>query len=454
MSGKTVKKTKTTKKAAKKPEQMQREALLGAGIALMFLSGLSLIEGSFLNNFQAWLGFKLSGGIVSQKPLFIINIILLSAALIASIAAVYNRGMADISRRRAFILGAAVVLLLIAQLGVIYSKKAAAKKDPFDIKLVYEFDHDPGYKGLPNEEAKGCTVSGLISDAKLLNISGLAVKKDGSAVFAALSPDNMIVSYVRDKEGAYKKGIEISAGGEGIFAPYEGCNPGRRLHICAEEGIGALFVLDSCLGEVKEFGMDGSFRKLIAASPFLAGAGGISAEEAGLRLAAANPLLNYYVVFDIDGNNVKGHRTTRGFKLGELDGPASTAIDSKGRVYAGELVNGRVQIFDGRRYERYFRIGPVKEPDMPSLVLNESVNNPYIAVLNPDRRQIFLFLLNGEGYRTISLHGKEGMESAVFMAADGEGNLYIADRKKGKIHKITVPRDIMDTPPVFRRGPA
>ena len=191
---------------------------------------------------------------------------------------------------------------------------------------------------------------------------------------------------------------------------------------------GAVFVADTGLKKVLMLDREGRFIR-VAAQADLQRPAGLAYDPSTQRLYVVDSLLHRVLVYDGDGNLVRGWGR-KGTGDGEFNYPTHVAIDATGTVLVTDALNFRIQAFDrdGRFLWKFGRHGDGSgDLSAPKGVGADSGGHVYVVDALFDAVQIFdrdgtLLLSFGEkGARA----GQFGRPGGLFVSA--QGRIFVAD---------------------------
>ena len=154
------------------------------------------------------------------------------------------------------------------------------------------------------------------------------------------------------------------------------------------------------------------------------------------------------VVFTSDGEFLTAFGTA-GLLEGQFDEPVGLAVDADGRIYVADTWNRRVQVFEpdvsGLNYK------PVLEWEIVGWYGQSLDNKPFLTVDDQNR----IFVSDPEGYRILEFNtqgefvrfwgdygdGPNDFNLPGGLAADPEGDLWVADAGNHRILHFTMPTE-------------
>lgn len=202
---------------------------------------------------------------------------------------------------------------------------------------------------------------------------------------------------------------------------------------------GSVFVADSWLVQVLQFGRDGKFQR-VAASDGLVRPAAVAYDFDRQRLYVADSQAHAVFEFDGQGRPVRVIGG-KGDAEGEFNSPTHVALDGRGGLLVTDALNFRVQAFGAEGQWRY-RLGEAGDGAgnfaAPKGVAVDPAGHVFVAdamfdavqVFDPQGRLLLGFGRQGTGA------GEFWMPNGLYMGA--EGRLYVADAYNRRVQVFQI----------------
>ncbi|MBY0575222.1 MAG: hypothetical protein K2P67_01300 [Gallionellaceae bacterium] len=208
---------------------------------------------------------------------------------------------------------------------------------------------------------------------------------------------------------------------------------------------GRVFVADSMRKEVLVFSPEGSPLMSLGKKEALDRPIGLAIDEAHNRLYVADTTRHRIVVYDLEGKHLFDFGE-RGEDLGQLNYPASLALDVRGNLLVVDSGNYRIQIFDmeGKHIRAFGQLGNFfGNFNRPKGIAVDSDNNIYVVDAAFNNFQIF----NPEG-RLLLFVGEMGRKPGMFWLPTGiyinrGDRIYVVDSINARIQIFQYLKDGM-----------
>src|ERR1035437_862737 len=274
--------------------------------------------------------------------------------------------------------------------------------------------------------------------------SGDKVKKAGSLCGIALSPDNSYI-YVASLDANMIHKMKLPEAADREWTPVlswgkTGDQPGQFNEVSglAIDTDGNVYAADAANSRVQKFDADGKYKSEINRSFYRPRT--VIAAKAGMVYVADTGLSKLHRL-DAQGNATANPAGGRGKSAGEFLEVFGLAIDSKGRLFAADSGNARIQVFSSD-------LLPLAQFKVKAWKTNNG-GWPMIAIDSRDRlyavsqktNEIAVYDINDKSFKYMGTIKKSVNNEPLFVnplgiAVDKEDNLYITEMFKNMVVKI------------------
>jgi DNA-binding beta-propeller fold protein YncE len=258
---------------------------------------------------------------------------------------------------------------------------------------------------------------------------GVAVSPDGSRIYVAQGSGTQ-ETLVLDSQGK-KVGTLAAPAAEGARA--------AQMFVAVDPGTGDVYATDRTAGQVRIFGADGTFKRLLE-PPAEMGAWQPMAivvdKDGNVFVADVAPPFSRVHKFTRDGAFVRDYG-----KQGELNHPNGVALDSKGNVYVSNTGGGTLLVYgpDGEKRAAIARGPGAGDLGLPRGVAIDDKDRVYVVDSTGQRIQVYRALKDGAAsLEFVDKFGTEGTTDGAFafpngVATDTRSRIYIADWNNDRI---------------------
>lgn len=259
----------------------------------------------------------------------------------------------------------------------------------------------------------------------------------------ALSPDERIL-YVSSNAAGKVLAVDLVSSRMRRFADEDGKAPATPFGV-AVDGDGNVYVTDHAVGVVWTYGPDGKFLRRFGEGK-LERPTGIAVDRRRklvyVTAGAASASSHHRVeVFSTAGQHVRTIGT-RGHDAGNFNFPANLAVSRDGSLYVVDMLNFRVQIFDGegKLLGMFGTIGSGQPGtfDKAKAVAFDTFDNVYVSDSAQGMVQIF-----NPRFQPLMAFGGRGREPGFFslptaLVIDSKNHIFVADFGAGAVNEYVL----------------
>ena len=297
------------------------------------------------------------------------------------------------------------------------------------VVLISKFNGGPAVKYIKSDKLAEWGDTGD-KKGQMNSPRGVAVSPDGQFVYVSVLNNSAVYKYKQD--GTFVSGSAGKGNKPGEFNEPSGISTDKD---------GNLYVADAWNGRIQKFDSKGKFLLEI---------GGVKGGFYSPRNVSVN---KYGVVFVGDTGTSRIHRfDSEGNRMGNPVGGAGTslgkfgevfgiAFDSKGRVYAADAGNRRIEVFSSDlvpQSQVKVKAWKTSFPLWPMLAVD---SRDRLYAVSSGTQEIIVFDTTGKKLKQIGVIKNDMREKPLFsnplgIAIDQQDNLYITEITRNKVLKI------------------
>jgi tripartite motif-containing protein 71 len=268
-------------------------------------------------------------------------------------------------------------------------------------------------------------------DGQFKRPSSIAVDRDGN-ILVADSNNNRIEKF--DTSGKFLAKFGSLGSGDGQFSKPEAV---------AADSKGNIWVSDYLNARVQKFDEERKFLKAFGTGT-LGGPMGLSVDPASGNVWVADWQKNRVSVYNSNGELQSQVGSGPGSGNGQLNHPATVAIDNQGNAWVGDKENNRIERFNlaGQYVGQFGSAGAGQGQfalDFPMGIATDSKGHLWVSDPGHSRVQGWLVPIEKPTYA--SAFGSNGSGDGQFKATTGlaidlQGNIWVADKENNRIQKF------------------